>query len=1161
MIRNFCEGGLLVQSESCSDSFRFVAGRSVRIATRIVTSAGERLLRLQAQVVWVRGAYLGLAFGKPSTAIIDVLKQHEQLRPGRASGIPETSPAGEAQAIAQLREVAKRELPAILRTLAEDISEALLAEAECASSNSESQRLFADMQALEKLREDDALLQELLARSEENQDHTLASDMEDAGELSLVDTEEFEYWLEASRAQTLLNRRFGKQISVLNSRMAGLFEHTDAGSVVPFEPGHFTGTLRRFARDLELGAATHRVLFDRVGLVLGEKLDHYYRVLDQTLDALGAPAAQQQTLHVVQSHDMPAQPDYSQTSDEGASSPASGEDTQAREPAGALRSMPIDQELLARLAENERYQREAQAQALMSHVTDLPNMTESLAGWLSLLQAPLVQEAVNEPSFFQNPKHPLREIVDALGHLQMFRATPDVTPKDDPLRAQVSEMLRPISEGEEDTETLRSIAASVSELTLHESKLYQRSVERVVEACEGGERLRQARLKVVGEINRRYAGRRVPAVLPQLLEAGWRSALELSALGGEEADSTFETQFALTDVLLAKLGVQPFGRPVVDIDAARLRERICQELAQFAFDPFRRNAVEQRLHKELDGELKADIELVEMAPLQGEPDIPDDSAPPDGIAQAAWQRLLAHCDAVRTGDRLRFLDAHAPPTELRVAWVRPDHRLMTLVDHRGVRARDVSRLELAAGLHRRDIELDHADGRPLSERAVDAILAGMEERLAHQAAHDSLTGLLNRQQFKVVLEEMLQESAHSEDVGALLWIDIDHFRLVNELHGNETADRLLIAVARQLEQVPGAGLLGHLGGDRFAMLLPDIAAPDAMPRARSINESIGAMSFDWHGKGMAVSVSIGLVGLRRDGRDSAALLKSAEDALSMAKVAGGNQAYLYREDDPEIARQRESVQWLAQVDDALERGQLQLRSQPIVPLLAGGGLAPHYEVLLGVRNGSGQSLAIGEFIDAAERYDRMRSVDRWITRTIMEWIAEHRAIMPSLHGFAVNLSGQTASDPGFVDFVRQQFQRTGIDPGWLSFEVTETVAVSDLALSAGIVGDLKGLGCKVALDDFGSGMASYAYLKELPVDWLKIDGAFVRGMATDRGDYGVVKSINEIGHFLGKQTIAEYVADAEILRLVTEMGVDYAQGYEISAPVLLDELVKLKDIA
>lgn len=1162
VIRNFCQGGLLVQGPPSrgSDSISLATGESVRIATRIVTSAGERLLRLQAQAVWVRDSYLGLSFGKPSTAIVDVLRYHQRLQAGRVTQVSESVSGSESRVIARLRELAKRKLPGVLQTLTEDIDAALLAKAECASSNSECQQVFTDMKALEKLREGDALLQAVLARAQEHQEKPSESDLNEAGELSLVDTDEFEHWLEASRAQNLLNRRFGKQISALNSRIAAMCENGYVVRMVPFEPEHFTGALRRLARDLELGAVTHSVLFSRAAVVLGEQLRNLYDGLDRELDSMGAPAAREQVLRVIQSPSASVQADSTEMAAQGAGSGVYQRGEDANQLARQPRSVRIDEELLARLVENQRDQREAQAQALMSHMSTIPNMTESLAGWLTQLQAPMLQQAAADSGFFQNPQHPLREILDSLGHLQMFRANPDPAPKDDLLRTRVTEMLKPISEGEVGPEALTAIAASVSELTLQESRLYQRSVERVVEACEGKERLRQARLRVISEINRRYAGRRVPALLPQLLEAGWRSALEVSALNGEEMGSEFQTQLTLTDVLVARLGGEAHGcRPGL-IDAVGLKEHICEGLTQFAFDPFSRSVAEKRLHKELDGEYNAPVELVTLEPLHPELDVPEDGLPPEGVGQAEWQRLLAHCDAIRPGDRLRFPGGREPLSELRVAYVRPDHRLLTLVDHRGARVRDVCRLELAMGLHQRELELEHADGRPLSERAVDAILAGMEERLAYQAAHDSLTGLINRQQFKVAFEQALQGMAGDQPAGVLLWLDIDHFRLVNEVHGNETADRLLIAVARQLEQTPGADLVGHLGGDRFAMLLPDTSSSEGVRRAQSINHRLGEMSFDWGDKSMALSISIGLVELVTSDGHSAAL-KAAEHALSMAKRAGGNQAYLYREDDPEIARQRESMQWLTQVDDALEKGQLHLRCQPIVPLAAAEDRAPHYEVLLGVRNCNGQPLPIGEFIDAAERYNRMRSVDRWVTRTTMEWIAKQRARMPSLHGFAVNLSGQTASDPGFIDFVRKQFQRTGIEPAWLSFEVTETAAVADLSASAGIVSDLKALGCKVALDDFGSGMASYSYLKELPVDWLKIDGAFVKGIAADRGDYGVVKSINEIGHFLGKQTIAEYVADAEILRLVTELGVDYAQGFEISAPTLLDDLVKLQDIA
>jgi len=439
------------------------------------------------------------------------------------------------------------------------------------------------------------------------------------------------------------------------------------------------------------------------------------------------------------------------------------------------------------------------------------------------------------------------------------------------------------------------------------------------------------------------------------------------------------------------------------------------------------------------------------------------------------------------------------------------------------------------------------------------MLSRMESHLTHQTAHDSLTGLLSRQQFNAALGKALAVPGRSSDIGVMLWVDIDQFRLVNDIYGYDTGDRLLIAVAKVLAQVKGAKVLGHLGSDRFGALLPDIPQRDGERRAEGICEAVRDMAFDWPGQGMNLSVSVAAVGMAAGNNGVSGLLTTAEGALAMAKAAGGDQVYAYNDGDPIIAQRKESVQWVVRVDEALAHGELKLRCQPIVPVRPSEGLVPHYEVLLGVKSGASESLPIAEFIEAAESYNRMRAVDRWVVRTTMEWIDAHRQHMPALRGFAVNLSGQTASDPSFIDFVRQQFQRTRLDPAWLSFEITETAAVADLSRTAAIIRELKAMGCMVALDDFGSRQASYSYLKEMPVDWLKIDGAFVRKIASDQEDFAVVKSINEIGHFLGKKTIAEYVADDDILRLVREIGVDYAQGFGISPPMLLDDLIRPAD--
>ena len=1158
LVRDYCSGGMLVQLTQPAAMRGPVAlrsGQPAQLKTELLTAKGARPVRIRATVAWVKDDYLGLSFPKASESVVEALRRHDQLARVRIEAEPRpgaAQTATETRSLARLRHVAQGDLPGLLRLLLVTAGQELLEKASAVSSNAEQQQVFEDVNALEALRQNDRLPRAVMELAFGGQTGIEPESEPADGQLTLIEPEEFERWLEASRVATALHQKFSTQLSELSARLGTLHEgELQASLSVPFEPEHFAGALKDIAKELDLGATSRSVLFDCAARVLKENLGDFYSRLDAALDASGAPPAE--TGHKIK------------TLSGSKSGQAGGADATGPSPSGAgsrpgvegdagIPRVAVDQELLAALLAREAEQREQQANELMSFVADTPNMSDSLAAWLQQLGGPLAREAAADRTFFQNRQHPLREIVDRLGHLQLFRPTPDRDPESDPVLQRISELLKPIGSGKVDAATQRSIAAAIGELTSEQSRLYQRNVERVAEASEGRDRVRRARTAIADEINRRYGGRQVPAVVPELLDVGWRAVLELGYLNSIDGDDRYAGHLDALDGVIARLGGDAYAADSDEIDAGQLFESIEAELNVAAFDPFRRNAVETRLREELFNPAQA--MLVEMPLLQDASGVMASGESPKGVDPDTWRSLLERCMQVAVGDGVRLLDAAEGAQELRVAWIRNDHELFVLVDHRGLRVRDISLVQLALGLHRHRIELHRSDGRPLSDRAVDSILQRMEGSVSGHAAKDSLTGLINRQQFHAALEKALAMPGHSQGAGVLMWIDVDQFRLVNDIHDYNTGDRLLEKLARLLEQVKGAKVLGHMGGDRFAALLPDIDIADGERRAARVCKAVREMPFEWQGQGLGLSVSIGVVAMTVGRGGLSSLLQAAEHALTAAKFAGGNRAYVYREDDPNITRRKESVQWVAQVDDALSHGQLRLRCQPIVPVRTDQGLVPHYEILLGVNNAAAQSLPIAEFIDAAERYKRMRAVDRWVTRTAMEWIAANRNLMPRLHGFAVNLSGQTASDPTFIEFVREQFRHTGIEPSWLSFEVTETAAVSDLSSSAGIIRDLKGLGCKVALDDFGSGLASYSYLKELPVDWLKIDGAFVRKIAADRDDFAVVRSINEIGHFLGKMTIAEYVTDDAVLQRVREIGVDYAQGFGISPPILLDDLLE-----
>lgn len=1176
MVRDYCSGGMLIQplpagSAKFPDDWR--DGQTVHLNTEFLTSSGSRPFRIPASIAWSRGSLLGLAFPKPSAAIVAALQRHDALaRASDSSDAPSGPRRGEVRCLAKLGHVAKGLLPGLLRELILTTRDRLIERTDNAASDQEAQQLYTDIRALEGMQETDTLARSIVSRALDSVVERREQAKDEASELALVERDEFERWLEASRVSVLLSQKYADQISALGSRLAAIRSEAESqGLMVPFEPRHFTDSLSNLASELDLGVVSRGVLFDLTAELLGEKLGDFYARLDATLDELQAPAARAlQNVTKLRASVKPApKEDGHEAAQSGtaaepgalssapglapaASTLAQGQNGTVMMPPG--NAVAIDPALLSELLESQRAERHGQAREMVSLIGESPEVGGTLREWMEHLGEPLAREAAEDASFFRNTEHPLRELVDGLAHLQRFEPTGNKERATDELSLRLAQLLEVLRENQSDAKAVRAVADEVSDLTVQQSRRYQRNVERVAQASEGRDRVRRARESVVDEINSRYAGRKVPELMPELLDAGWRAVLELAWWNRAEGGDRFSENLETLDGLVARLHGEPFDSDLQPPDPRTLFETIQQELVSVSFDPFRRNALENQLRGALQDPSR--VALIRLPKIMFVSASNTDD-PPAGVTQAAWSRVVEQCRVIAVGDRVRMAVDNKGPQHLGVAWIRPDGGAFVVVDHRGLRVRELPLKELALGLHRREIMVEHSNGKPPSEQAVEVMLQRMEERLSYQAAHDSLTGLMNRQQFHTTLEQRLMAPGQTVGRGVLLWIDIDQFRLINDVHDYDTGDRLLVRLARQLEQVDGVGELGHLGGDRFALLLPDLSPEDGEQRAQEICAAIKELAFDWRGQPMGLSVSIGAAALSLAQNDLRKLLRAVENALTSAKAAGGDQVYVYREDDPDISKRQESVHWLAQVDEALDRGQLRLRCQPIVPVRPDRGLAPHYEVLLGVSGGSEESLPIAEFIDAAERYNRMRAVDRWVARTVIEWIKTHRQQMPALHGFAVNLSGQTASDPAFVDFVRKELARSGIEPAWLSFEVTETAAVSNLSSTAGIVHDLKSLGCKVALDDFGSGLASYSYLKELPVDWLKIDGVFVRKIAADRDDYAVVKSINEIGQFMGKKTIAEYVADDEILRLVRKIGVDYAQGFGVSPPILMDELLQI----
>ncbi len=440
------------------------------------------------------------------------------------------------------------------------------------------------------------------------------------------------------------------------------------------------------------------------------------------------------------------------------------------------------------------------------------------------------------------------------------------------------------------------------------------------------------------------------------------------------------------------------------------------------------------------------------------------------------------------------------------------------------------------------------------ERLYTAMIEDISERqamianLRHLAEHDTLTGLFNRHYFLQELERLVERVArHPDEPAALMYLDLDNFKYVNDTLGHLAGDQLLLEVSVMLSRRTRQGdLLARLGGDEFALLLYDIQPDDARTVAEVFRRYLQEYDFRYQGQVIDIAGSIGLVII--DGKqDKEELLARADFACHAAKMAGKNRVHLYtRADEEGMIGLVDDIGWTRRIKQALEKDHFLLACQPIVDRQ---GHLSHQEILLRMRGENDQIIHPAGFIPPAERFGLMPDIDRWVIRHALAMLSRSSHAEQAIR-YCINLSAASFEDEELIAFITAELERHAFPARRLIFEVTETVAMADLTRSAEVLHQLKALGCQTALDDFGSGYSSYAYLKDLPVDYVKIDGSFISGMAENALHREIVQSMHNIAHIMGKKTIAEYVENETLARMVREMGIDYLQGFHIGKPVI-----------
>ena len=424
-------------------------------------------------------------------------------------------------------------------------------------------------------------------------------------------------------------------------------------------------------------------------------------------------------------------------------------------------------------------------------------------------------------------------------------------------------------------------------------------------------------------------------------------------------------------------------------------------------------------------------------------------------------------------------------------------------------------------------------------------------KLSYQASHDSLTGLINRAEFEQRLSLALKSAAQLGRHHAVMYLDLDQFKVVNDTCGHAAGDQLMRQVSTLLlRRLREGDTLARLGGDEFGVLLENCSPDNALRIADQLRQTVMDFHLAWEDRKFSVGVSIGVVNIKDGLFTITDVLSAADSACYVAKEKGRNRVQVYHAEDSELSLRQGEMEWIGRLQKALDEDRFVLYAQDIVEIKAPRGRVTHRELLVRMLDERGEIVPPMTFIPAAERYGLMPSIDRWVLRNALAIIARQRFDErgEAADIFSINLSGSSIGDESFLDFIREQFTHFDVPCQCICFEITETAAIARLDKATHFIQELRALGCLFSLDDFGAGMSSFAYLKHLPVDYLKIDGGFVKDMADDPIDRAMVEAINNVGHVMGKKTIAEFVDSERVSALLRDIGVDYAQGYGVAKP-------------
>lgn len=788
-------------------------------------------------------------------------------------------------------------------------------------------------------------------------------------------------------------------------------------------------------------------------------------------------------------------------------------------------------------------------------IIDKVGVSGLLKKWLEKLKVTILKVVLRDKTFFSDVSHPARQMLNKLAKLAS-------TDRADHKRLEkvLDRFIdRVVVEYDDDEHAVEKILEELDQLLERQALAQKRNSERIARTYEGKQKVADARYKVVKDISNLVSDSSVPVVVLELLDkAGWREHLALISVRDGHDSEEYEEVYKVVDLLLSWLGPESKGSDKwaieleMELEAPSLIDLIKKELGVSGLIGY------ESIIKHLEDCLFNDAQPIMVKVDQyewpfdkSEKEIeelrPDQTL--DSQSSYWHKRILA----MKVGDWIEIKDEKGRQKCMRLAWAGRTSFRFVFVDSQGMKDEDVSLDQLVQLFKDNRAGFVEHEDVPLVDQGLHQMVQSVYEELATQSSCDVLTGLLNRQAFERALQQCVSGAVTKKTKAALLYIDLDKFSLTNASYGHHAGDALLKHVAQLIkaEALEGA-YCGRLGGNEFGMILSQCSLETSKDIARQICELIENTPYNWEDNHITSTVSIGIADFDIETDSSDTLMRKAGLACEAAKQHGRNTVLVYQAKDDDQKKRQDMLKWVHILDGDLDE-LLTLRCQEIRPIDLNGREKAHYEILLGVKQG-GQILPPALLIEAAEHFNKMSKVDRWVIHNVLYWLEENPTLAAKSSGFSINLSGNSLNDDSFLEFVLGQFAVSAVAPEMICFEITETAAITNLSDACEFIRVLKRAGCKFALDDFGSGMSSYAYIQKLPVDYIKIDGIFIRNIANSVQDQALVKSINELAHFLGMKTVAEFVESHDILKVLRDIGVDHSQGFGIKKPTLLTEL-------